>query len=95
MKTNNKILLSSALALAVVGIGDAEAKGKNKEKCYGVAKAGKNDCGGKGAGHSCSGEATKDAGLYDFLALPKGICAKLAGGSLKAGGDEEKKEEDK
>lgn len=54
-------------------------------KCYGVAKAGKNDCGGKGANHACQGHATKNADKYDWIYVPKGLCNKIAGGSLKSG----------
>jgi uncharacterized membrane protein len=50
------------------------------EKCYGVAKAGKNDC--AGAAHSCSGQAKADASPKDFITVPKGTCERLAGGSL-------------
>jgi uncharacterized membrane protein len=50
------------------------------EKCYGVVKAGKNDC--AGPAHACAGQAKVDSGGKEFVALPKGTCAKLAGGSL-------------
>jgi uncharacterized membrane protein len=52
------------------------------EKCYGVVKAGKNDC--AGAAHACSGQAKADAGGKEFVTLPKGTCARLTGGSLTA-----------
>ena len=52
------------------------------EKCYGVAKAGKNDC--AGAAHSCAGQAKADAGGKEFIAVPKGTCERLSGGSLSA-----------
>lgn len=52
------------------------------EKCYGVAKAGKNDC--AGPAHACAGQAKVDSGGKEFIALPKGTCARLAGGSLTA-----------
>ncbi len=52
------------------------------EKCYGVAKAGKNDC--AGAAHACSGQSKVDAGAKEFITLPKGTCERLAGGSLTA-----------
>jgi uncharacterized membrane protein len=58
---------------------DASAEG---EKCYGVAKAGKNDC--AGAAHACSGQAKADGSKADFLKLPKGTCERLVGGSLTA-----------
>ena len=52
------------------------------EKCYGVAKAGKNDC--AGPAHSCAGQSKIDAGSKEWLAVPKGTCEKLTGGSLVA-----------
>ncbi len=52
------------------------------EKCYGIAKSGMNDCQTKTA--SCAGSATKDKQKDAFLFLPKGDCAKIAGGSLIA-----------
>lgn len=52
------------------------------EKCYGVAKAGKNDC--AGPAHACAGQAKVDSGGKEFVALPKGTCARLTGGSLTA-----------
>ena len=52
------------------------------EKCYGIAKAAKNDC--AAGAHSCAGQATKDMDKTSFVYLPKGACAKIAGGSLKA-----------
>jgi uncharacterized membrane protein len=52
------------------------------EKCYGIAKAAKNDC--AAGAHSCAGQATKDMDKTSFVYLPKGACAKIAGGSTKA-----------
>ncbi|MGH8252748.1 MAG: BufA1 family periplasmic bufferin-type metallophore [Steroidobacteraceae bacterium] len=49
------------------------------EKCYGVAKAGKNDC--AAAGHSCAGQSTKDMDKASWVSLPAGVCEKLSGGS--------------
>jgi uncharacterized membrane protein len=50
------------------------------EKCYGVVKAGKNDC--AGPAHACAGQSKADSGGKEFVTLPKGTCARLAGGSL-------------
>ena len=52
------------------------------EKCYGVAKAGKNDC--QTATSSCAGTSKKDAQKDAWLAVPKGACEKIAGGSLSS-----------
>jgi uncharacterized membrane protein len=52
------------------------------EKCYGVAKAGKNDC--AATTHSCAGQAKTDADGQEWLSLPKGTCTRIVGGSLTA-----------
>ena len=52
-------------------------------KCYGVAKAGKNDC--AAGAHSCAGQATQDSDKASFVYVPQGVCEKLAGASLTSG----------
>jgi uncharacterized membrane protein len=54
------------------------------EKCFGIAKAGMNDCAGKAAPHACAGQATMDRDKVDFVYLPKGTCGKISGGSTTA-----------
>ncbi|MFM4650013.1 DUF2282 domain-containing protein [Aeromonas bivalvium] len=54
---------------------------EEKEKCYGVVKAGQNDCATKAS--SCAGTAKTDAAGDAFVVMPKGLCEKLAGGSLQ------------
>ena len=81
MKTT---LISSALAgLIALGAVSATAQAadedKDMEKCYGVAKAGMNDCAAKA--HSCAGHATKDADGKDWIKVPKGTCDRIVGGS--------------
>ena len=53
-----------------------------KEKCYGVAKAGMNDCASSDGAHACGGQSTVDGAGTEFVAVPKGLCEKLVGGSL-------------
>lgn len=50
------------------------------EKCYGVSKAGKNDCASNG--HACAGQSKADRNAKEWLTVPKGTCERLAGGSL-------------
>jgi len=52
------------------------------EKCYGVNKAGKNDC--QTATASCAGTSTKDFDKAAFVIVPRGTCSKLGGGNLKS-----------
>ena len=59
----------------------ADAAGAT-EKCYGVSKAGKNDC--AAPTHACSGQSTADSAKTDWLKVPAGTCERLVGGSLKS-----------
>ncbi len=85
-KTLNTLLVS-AIAVGVVGASTAAlAQDSEKEKCYGVVKAGKNDCAAAGGSHSCAGHAAADATGDEWVALPKGVCEKLVNGSLTPAG---------
>jgi len=55
----------------------ADASKADREKCYGVAKAGQNDCGT--ATHSCSGHAKVDNDPAEWKFVAKGSCEKLGG----------------
>ncbi len=50
------------------------------EKCYGVTKAGKNDC--QTTNSSCAGTSKKDAQVDAWIYVPVGTCDKLVGGSM-------------
>ena len=58
----------------------ASAQSPMTEKCFGVAKAGKNDCQTKHS--SCAGTSKKDNQRDAWLTLPKGACEKIVGGTL-------------
>lgn len=77
-------LIAGAVSLAAANAAKAE-ESADKEKCFGVVKAGMNDCGSADKAHSCMGHATVDGSANEWIALPKGVCEKLAGGSLTAG----------
>jgi uncharacterized membrane protein len=51
------------------------------EKCYGVARAGHNDC--FFAGNSCAGTASKDNDLQSWVYVPQGTCKKISRGTLE------------
>jgi uncharacterized membrane protein len=77
-----RFVIASALAAALVLPVATQAQG-NMEKCYGVAKAGKNDC--QTAKSSCAGTSKMDAQADAWISVPKGTCDKLIGGKLNAG----------
>jgi uncharacterized membrane protein len=86
MNTKTAILaaaIGSLCAFTAPVFAADDAKGAAAtEKCYGVAKAGKNDC--AAGAHSCQTLAKKDADGKDWVKLPKGTCERLVGGSLTA-----------
>jgi uncharacterized membrane protein len=84
---STKTLLAAAIGtlmfanLATAADMGAADKAGATEKCYGVAKAGKNDCAANG--HSCAGQSKANGGK-EWIKLPKGTCERLVGGSLTA-----------
>ena len=81
--TTASIVSAAVLALASNSLFIAgEAAAAESEKCYGIATAGKNDC--QTATSSCAGTSTSDRQVDAFIAVPKGTCGKIAGGSLTA-----------
>ena len=84
-KIKTSMALSGAIAagLFLATANDAVAGPKYKaEKCFGVAKAGKNDC-AAGPGTSCAGTSTVDAQGNAWTFVPKGLCERLVGGTLE------------
>jgi uncharacterized membrane protein len=83
MKTTNLVIstaIGGLLALGAAGVQAADAPAK--EKCYGVAMAGQNDCAANG--HSCQGQAKADKDPTEWKYVEKGKCAEM-GGSATAG----------
>ena len=73
--------LAAALSAAVVTGVQAQ---QETEQCYGVAKAGQNDC--KAGSHDCKGQSEVDADPDSFVLVPQGTCKKIDGGSLQPQG---------
>ena len=80
MKTT--LTIAAALSTALLLAAQVQAQEPVTEKCFGVAKAGKNDC--QTATSSCAGTSRKEAQTDAWLSVPKGVCAKIAGGSLSS-----------
>jgi uncharacterized membrane protein len=77
-----RVAIASALAAALVlPAATSQAQG-NMEKCYGIAKAGKNDC--QTAKSSCAGTSKTDGQADAWVSVPKGACEKIVGGKLTA-----------
>ena len=74
--------LASVLAFGALGAAHAADANANKEKCFGIAKAGQNDCASATGSHSCAGQASKDNDKADWKYVDKGTCAKLGGDTV-------------
>jgi uncharacterized membrane protein len=48
------------------------------ERCFGVVKAGMNDCGN--ASHNCSGKAKTARDAQEWVYMPSGLCNRIEGG---------------
>jgi uncharacterized membrane protein len=84
MKTTHLVAgaVTGLIALAGASVA-AAADAPPAEKCYGIVKAGKNDC--QTASSACAGTAKKDGQKDAWIYLPKGSCEKIVGASLKTG----------
>jgi uncharacterized membrane protein len=84
---NKRLWITSAIAAAVAGPalvaaqGPAPAPDFEAEKCYGIAKAGQNDCASTG-NNSCAGTSRLDADPRAWLYVPEGYCERIVEGSL-------------
>lgn len=78
---NKQTLATAALAsiLAMAAAQPVLAADGAKEKCYGVAKAGANDCAAANGAHSCAGQSKKDMDPNTFKMVAKGSCEKMGG----------------
>jgi len=90
MKKNAMVHSALLVALSLAGAQVASAAPKMPEMpggweaCGGVAKAGMNDCAVKTSLHSCVGMSKTDNEADSYVFLPKGLCAKIAKGTVLA-----------
>jgi uncharacterized membrane protein len=87
MTTHDKLIhaaIAGVLAVAILPASQAHSADPKDaaEKCFGIAKAGQNDCGT--ARHTCAGLAKRDNAPDEWKYVPKGTCEKM-GGKLTPG----------
>lgn len=81
-----KLSVSSAALAGIMALSattlstEALAAKDGMEKCAGIVKAGKNDCGT--SKHACAGQSQSDNDSQEWLYLPKGTCEKITGGAV-------------
>jgi uncharacterized membrane protein len=70
---------ASLMSLALVA---APVAAQEKEKCFGIAKAGQNDCASITGVHSCAGQAKVDMDKGEWKYVAKGTCKDMKGMSM-------------
>ena len=70
--------LASVLALGLLNTASA-ADAAGKEKCFGIAKAGQNDCANLSGTHSCAGQSKAEMGADEWKYVATGTCQKMGG----------------
>ena len=85
---NRRFIITTALAAALATPALLSAQKPvptptwKAEKCYGLAKAGKNDCASTG-NNSCGGSSKINGDPKAWIYVPEGYCERIVGGSLK------------
>ena len=81
-------LIAAALATACGMAAAADAPSASakveKEKCFGIAKAGQNDCATASGSHSCAGQSKTDNNASEWKYVAKGSCEKAGGKTAAA-----------
>lgn len=88
-RIGNAVVFGSAIFVALAAVqrythalpGSSKEFKLQRERCYGIARAGKNDCGT--SVHACAGQALADLDRTEWLSLPAGTCDKIIGGKVK------------
>ncbi len=84
MSNTDQVIRNAIAGLIAFGVvaggGQALAAAGDNEKCAGIVKAGKNDCGTSKS--SCAGTAKVDRDPETWVFVPKGTCDKIAGGKV-------------
>jgi len=69
---------TSLMSLALLST-PAMAQSSGKEKCYGIAKAGQNDCANLAGTHSCAGQSKVDNDKGEWKYVAAGTCKQVGG----------------
>lgn len=72
------VAATSLMSLTVLST-PALAQNSGKEKCYGIAMAGQNDCANLAGTHSCAGQSKMDKDKGEWKYVPTGTCKQMGG----------------
>ena len=78
MNQRAMIAATAAAVMSLSMVAPATAA-QEKEKCFGIAKAGQNDCASISGSHSCAGQSKVDMDKMEWKYVAKGTCKDLKG----------------
>ena len=73
------MIAATAAAVMTMSMIAAPAAAAEKEKCFGIAKAGQNDCASASGAHSCAGQSKVDMDKTEWKYVAKGTCKDMKG----------------
>ncbi len=77
--TQRALIAATAAAVMSLSFVATPAAAQEKEKCYGIAKAGQNDCASVNGSHSCAGQSKVDMDKSEWKYVAKGSCKGMKG----------------
>ncbi len=77
--TQRAMIAATAAAVMSLSLVAMPAAAQDKEKCFGVAKAGQNDCASVSGSHSCAGQSKVDMDKGEWKYVAKGSCKEMKG----------------
>ena len=77
------MIAATAASLVSLALASAPAQAQGKEKCFGIAKAGQNDCASAFGTHSCAGQSKVDMDKSEWKYVAKGTCKDMKGLSME------------
>ena len=81
--TQRAMIAATAAAVMSLSLVAMPAAAQDKEKCFGIAKAGQNDCASVSGTHSCAGQSKVDMDKMEWKYVAKGSCKDMKGLSLE------------
>jgi uncharacterized membrane protein len=77
------LIAATAASLMSMALLAAPAAAEEREKCFGIAKAGQNDCASAFGVHSCAGQSKVDMDKGEWKYVAKGTCKDMKGMSME------------
>ncbi|MBY0510951.1 MAG: DUF2282 domain-containing protein [Rhodospirillaceae bacterium] len=73
------LVAGAALTIATTQAAEKATGKPDREHCYGIAKAGENNCAAANGKHSCAGQAKVNYSGQEFKEVVKGTCDQMMG----------------